>query len=340
MKFDAALLAADLSEIPQLTRQAEAIGFDGIWVSETAHDAFLPLVLAAEHSQRVTLGTGIAVAFPRSPAILAHIAWDLAKYSQGRFVVGLGTQVKAHNERRLGVKWEQPVAKLREVILAMRALWDCWQNGTKLNFRGEFFKLTLMTPFFNPGPHDYPDIPIYISAMNKNMLQLAGELCQGVHLHPLHTARYIKEFALPQLETGLQKRGRQRSEIELSSNVFVTPTDDAGQAKAYEAEARQQISFYASTPAYRVVMELHGWSDIAERLSRLAARGRWTEMPHLVTDEMLAEFVVSGTWAELPAKIKAKYAGGLLDRVSYYIPFVPGENEAGWQATLAGFQQD
>lgn len=340
MKFDAALLAADLTEIPQLTRQAEAIGFDGIWVSETAHDAFLPLVLAAEHSQRVTLGTGIAVAFPRSPAILAHIAWDLAKYSQGRFVVGLGTQVKAHNERRLGVKWEQPVAKLREVILAMRALWDCWQNGTKLNFRGEFFKLTLMTPFFNPGPHDYPDIPIYISAMNKNMLQLAGELCQGVHLHPLHTARYIKEFALPQLETGLQKRGRQRAEIELSSNVFVTPTDDAGQAKAYEAEARQQISFYASTPAYRVVMELHGWSDIAERLSRLAARGRWTEMPRLVTDEMLAEFVVSGTWAELPAKIKAKYAGGLLDRVSYYIPFVPGENEAGWQATLAGFQQD
>jgi len=340
MKFDAALLAADLTEIPQLTRQAEAIGFDGIWVSETAHDAFLPLVLAAEHSQRVTLGTGIAVAFPRSPAILAHIAWDLAKYSQGRFVVGLGTQVKAHNERRLGVKWEQPVAKLREVILAMRALWDCWQNGTKLNFRGEFFKLTLMTPFFNPGPHDYPDIPIYISAMNKNMLQLAGELCQGVHLHPLHTARYIKEFALPQLETGLQKRGRQRAEIELSANIFVTPTDDAGQAKAYEAEARQQISFYASTPAYRVVMELHGWSDIAERLSRLAARGRWTEMPHLVTDEMLAEFVVSGTWAELPAKIKAKYAGGLLDRVSYYIPFVPGENEAGWQATLAGFQQD
>ncbi|MCB0177280.1 MAG: TIGR03617 family F420-dependent LLM class oxidoreductase [Anaerolineae bacterium] len=340
MKFDAALLAADLTEIPQLTRQAEAIGFDGIWVSETAHDAFLPLVLAAEYSQRVTLGTGIAVAFPRSPAILAHIAWDLAKYSQGRFVVGLGTQVKAHNERRLGVKWEQPVAKLREVILAMRALWDCWQNGTKLNFRGEFFKLTLMTPFFNPGPHDYPDIPIYISAMNKNMLQLAGELCQGVHLHPLHTARYIKEFALPQLETGLQKRGRQRAEIELSSNVFVTPTDDAGQAKAYEAEARQQISFYASTPAYRVVMELHGWSDIAERLSRLAARGRWTEMPRLVTDEMLAEFVVSGTWAELPAKIKAKYAGGLLDRVSYYIPFVPGENEAGWQATLTGFQQD
>jgi probable F420-dependent oxidoreductase len=340
MKFDTTLLVTNLSEIPQLTRQAETIGFDGIWVSETAHDAFLPLVLVAEHSQRVTLGTSIAVAFPRSPAILAYIAWDLAKYSQGRTVVGLGTQVKGHNQRRLGVKWEQPVAKLREVILAMRAFWDCWQNGTKLNFRGEFFKLTLMTPFFDPGPHDWPDIPIYIAGVNQNMLQLAGELCQGIHIHPLHTARYIKEYALPHLETGLQKSGRQRAEIELSTTAFVVPTDDVQKTKEYEAGARQQISFYASTPSYRVVMELHGWSDIAEQLSRLASQGQWAEMPHLITDEMMAEFVVSGTWAELPAKIKAKYAGGLLDRVSYYFPFVPGENEAGWQATLAGFQQD
>ncbi len=340
MKFDTALLATDLSEIPQLTRQAEAIGFDGIWVSEAAHDAFLPLVLVAEHSERVTLGTSIALAFARSPASLAYIAWDLAKYSQGRVVVGLGTQVKVHNERRLGVKWEQPVAKLREVILAMRAFWDCWQTGRKLNFRGEFFKLTLMTPFFDPGPHAWPDIPIYIAGVNQQMLQLAGELCQGIHIHPLHTARYIKEYALPHLETGLQKSGRQRAEIELSTTAFVVPTDDVQKAKEYEAGARQQISFYASTPSYRVVMELHGWSDIAERLSHLAARGQWAEMPHLITDEMMAEFVVSGTWAELPAKIKAKYAGGLLDRVSYYFPFVPGENKAGWQATLAGFQQD
>jgi probable F420-dependent oxidoreductase len=339
MKFDTTLLATDLSEIPQLTRHAEAIGFDGIWVSETAHDAFLPLVLAAEHSQRITLGTSIAVAFPRSPAILAYIAWDLAKYSQGRAVLGLGTQVKGHNERRLGVKWEQPVAKLREVILAMRAFWDCWQNGTKLNFRGEFFKLTLMSPFFNPGPHDYPNIPIYISAVNKNMLQLAGELCQGVHIHPLHTARYIEEYALPHLDTGLQKSGRSRAALELSTAAFVVPIDDAEKAKDYEFQARQQISFYASTPSYRVVMELHGWNDIAERLSRLAARGQWVDMPQLITDEMMAEFVVSGTWAELPGKIKAKYAGGLLDRVSYYLPFVPGEDDESWRKTAAGFAE-
>ncbi|MFN8455329.1 MAG: TIGR03617 family F420-dependent LLM class oxidoreductase [Anaerolineae bacterium] len=247
-------------------------------------------------------------------------------------------QVKAHNERRLGVKWEQPVAKLREVILAMRAFWECWQTGRKLNFRGEFFKLTLMTPFFDPGPHNWPDIPIYIAGVNQQMLQLAGELCQGIHLHPLHTARYIKEYALPHLETGLHKSGRQRAEIELSTSIFVVPADDAAKAKAYEARARQQISFYASTPSYRVVMDLHGWSEIAERLSTLAARGQWGDMPALINDEILAEFALTGTWAELPALVKAKYAG-LLDRVSYYFPFKPGEQDAAWQTTIAGFKR-
>jgi probable F420-dependent oxidoreductase len=337
MKFDTTLLTTDLSQMPTLTQAAEAMGFDAVWTSETAHDPFLPLVLAAEHSERITLGTSIAVAFPRSPAILAHIAWDLARYSQGRTVVGLGTQVKGHNERRLGVKWERPVAKLREVILAMRAFWECWQNGTKLNFRGEFFKLTLMSPFFNPGPHDYPAVPIYISAINKNMLQLAGELCQGIHIHPLHTARYIEEFALPHILDGAKKTGRQREDIELSSTVFVVPTDDAKRAIEYEAGARQQISFYASTPSYKVVMDIHNWGDTAEQLSFLASRGRWEEMPELITAEMLDTFVVHGTWAELPGKIKAKYAGGLLDRVSYYFPFEPGKDEAGWQASIAGF---
>jgi len=339
MKFDTTLLATDLSKIPQLTRQAEAIGFDGIWVSETAHDAFLPLVLVAEHSQRLTLGTSIAVAFPRSPAILAYIAWDLARFSKGRFIMSLGTQVKGHNERRFGVKWEKPVKKLREYILAMRAFWDCWQNGTKLNFRGEFFNLTLMTPFFNPGPHDWPDIPVYIAGINRLMCQLAGELCQGFHVHPLHTARYIEDFALPHIQKGLEKSGRQRSDIELSSSIFVIPTDDPDAAR-YEAEVRQQISFYASTPPYRIILEMHGWEETGKQLSGLAAQGKWAEMPTLITDEMLDEFAVRGAWAELPAKIKAKYAGGLLDRVSYYFPFTPDKNEAGWQATLAGFQQD
>jgi probable F420-dependent oxidoreductase len=340
MKIDTALLVTNLEEMPALAEAAELLGFDGLWTPETAHDAFLPLVLAAEHTRHLSLGTSIAVAFPRSPAILAYLAWDLARFSKGRFILGLGPQVKGHNERRLGVKWERPAAKMREIILAMRAFWNCWQQGTRLNFRGEFFKLTLMSPFFDPGPHDYPHIPIYISGVNKLMCRLAGELCEGLHIHPLHTPRYIEEFALPHVLTGMQQAGRSRDEIELSSSVFVVPTDDARQALQYEAGARQQIAFYASTPAYRVVMDLHGWAEIAEQLSRLAARGKWADMPRLVTDEMMDVFVVRGSWVELPAKIKAKYAGGLLDRVSYYVPFVPGENEAGWSATIAGFKQD
>jgi probable F420-dependent oxidoreductase len=339
MKFDTTLLATELNDMPALTRAAEAIGFDGIWTSETAHDPFLPLTLAAEHSRRVTLGTSIAVAFPRSPAILAHIAWDLAQFSKGRFIMGLGPQVKAHNERRLGVKWERPVAKLREVILAMRAFWDCWQNNRKLNFRGEFFNLSLMSPFFNPGPHDYPDIPIYIAGVNRHMLKLAGELCQGVHIHPMHTQRYLEGFALPQLSQGWKKGGRQREDIELCSTVFVVPTDDPDKIKHFEFGARQQLAFYASTPAYRVVMDLHGWGDTAGQLSALAARGQWGEMPALISDEMMDTFVLTGSWAELPGKIKAKYNGGLLDRVSYYLPFVPGEHDAGWRATIAGFKE-
>jgi len=338
MKIDTALLVTNLEEMPALAEAAEVLGFDGIWTSETAHDAFLPLVLAAEHTRHLSLGTSIAVAFPRSPAILAYLAWDLARFSQGRFILGLGPQVKGHNERRLGVKWERPVAKMREIILAMRAFWDCWQHGTKLNYRGEFYKLTLMSPFFNPGPHDHPRIPVYIAGVNKLMCQLAGELCDGLHIHPLHTTGYIEEFALPHVLTGMQKSGRSRQEIELSTTVFVVPTDDAEQALKYEADARQQIAFYASTPSYRVVMDMHGWGAIAEQLSSLAARGKWADLPRLVTDQMMDAFVVTGSWAEIPAKIKAKYARGLLDRVSYYFPFVPGENEAGWRATVAGFK--
>jgi probable F420-dependent oxidoreductase len=226
---------------------------------------------------------------------------------------------------------------MREVILAMRAFWDCWQNGTRLNFKGEFFNLSLMTPFFNPGPHPYPDIPVHIAGINRLMCQLAGELCQGFHVHPLHTARYIEEFALPHIQQGLEKSGRRRSDIELYSSIFVIPTDDP-EATRYEAEVRQQISFYASTPPYRVILELHGWQEAGKQLSGLAAQGKWAEMPSLITDDMLDTFAVRGSWAELPARIKAKYAGGLLDRVSYYMPFAPGQNDDKWRATIAGFK--
>jgi probable F420-dependent oxidoreductase len=337
MKIDTNIVISHLREVPALARAAEAMGFDGIWASETTHDPFLMSALIAEHTERASLGTAIAVAFPRSPGTLAYLAWDLAALSNGRFILGLGTQVKAHNERRFGVKWESPVAKLREVILAMRALWDTWQNGTRLNFRGQFFKLTLMSPFFNPGPIAHPNIPVYVAGVNRGMCRLAGELCEGFHVHPFHSTRYLQEVTLPAIEEGLRVSGRQRSDLELVSSVFVIVGNTQAERTTASQSVRQQIAFYASTPSYAPVMELHGWGDTREQLSRLAAKGRWEEMPSLISDEMLEVFALRGTWEELPGKIIARY-DGLLDRVMYYLPFIPGQMDDRWRQVVEAFK--
>jgi probable F420-dependent oxidoreductase len=251
--------------------------------------------------------------------------------------MGLGTQVKGHNERRFGVKWEKPVEKMRDTIMAIRAIWNCWQNQTRLNFRSEFFTLSLMTPFFDPGPHDYPRIPIYIAGVNRRMCQLAGELCDGFHVHPLHTRRYLEEVICRNIQVGLIKSGRQREDIEICGSIFVIPTDNPEQAAIHESEVRRQISFYASTPPYRPVFQLHGWGEVADQLRKLAAGGNWRDMPRLITDEMVDTFALRGSWDELPRQVLRKYAG-LLDRVSYYFPFVPGQNDAGWRTTIRGFK--
>ncbi len=337
MKFDTTLLFHDLKEMKVHVEAAEELGFDGLWTAETNHDPFLPLTIAAEHSQQISLGTGIGVTFPRSPTVLAQLAWDLARFSNGRFILGLGTQVKAHNVLRFGVAWEKPVKKMREYVQAIRAVWACWQNGTPLRFEGEFFTLRLMTPFFNPGPNDFGFPPIYISAVNKMMLNLAGELCDGVHLHAIHSAKYMREFALPNLEKGRAKSGRKREDFVINTAVFAIPSDDPTYARWAEEYVKQQISFYMSTPAYRVLAELHGWEEIALQLGQMARSGEWAAMPSLINDDILSTVAVTGTWAQLPAIIEQKY-GNLLDRVSYYLPFVPGENEEGWQATIAGFK--
>lgn len=309
--------AGDLHSIIDVAKRAASAGFDALWSSETQHDPFLPLALAAEHTKRIQLGTAIAVAFARSPTVIAHNAWDLQKLSGGRFVLGLGTQVKAHIERRFGMSWDQPAARLREYILAIRALWQCWQSGEKLNFRGEFFKLTLMAPFFNPGPLAQPHIPIFIAGVNAQLCLLAGELCEGFHVHPFHTPKYLAEFILPNIEQGLRKGERSRGDMQLASSVFVIGGDTEEERRRNRELVRQQISFYASTPSYHPVFELHGWKPIAGQLSALAARGRWQEMPALITDAMLAEFAAEGEWAKLPTMLLRRY-DGLLDRIAYY----------------------
>ncbi len=337
MKLDTVIQNYDLSDLPDYTQAVEAIGFDGFWTGETSANPFLPLALAAEHSARIDLGTAIAVAFPRSPTVLAHIAWDLARYSNGRFILGLGTQVKAHNERRLGVKWEKPVRKMRETVEAMHAIWDCWQTGDRLNYQGEFFNLNLMTPFFSERPLAVPRPPVYISAVNKLMLRLAGKVCDGVHFHVLHSVKYLETFAWPHIEEGLKANGRSRTDFTAAA-VFVVPTDGRKPAAHYEALVKKQLSFYMSTPAYKTVLNLHGWGDVGQQLSQLARQGEWDKMPDLISDVMLSELAITGKWGELPQMIGQRY-GRLLDRINYYLPYVPGEEDEGWQATITGFKE-
>ena len=332
MKIDVATLVPNLREMPALARGVEEIGFDCLWTSETQHDPFLPLAIAAEHTNKIELGTAIAVAFPRSPTVLAQIAWDLQNASNGRFILGLGTQVKPHIERRFATVWEHPAAKLREMILAMRAVWDAWQGDGRINFRGEFYKITLMTPFFNPGPIEHPNIPIYIAGVNEKLCQVAGELCQGFHVHPFHTPKYIRELILPNIEIGLQKTNRTRADVQLSSAIFVA-TDDGEQEMV-----RAQISFYASMLSYRFVMETHGWGDVGEKLSNMAARKEWGAMSEQITDEMLEQFCVITSADKLANAIKTRYEG-LLDRITLYTPFEVGQDTGKWQELVRAFKE-
>jgi probable F420-dependent oxidoreductase len=331
MKLDAALPPVQLKEIPAIAEAAQEIGFDALWTQETQHDPFLPCTLIAEHSATLNFGTAIAVSFSRSPANLAYTAWDLAAQSGGRFILGLGTQVKAHIERRFGMTWPESVTgQLREQIQVIRAFWDTWQNGTKLNFRGEYYKATLMSPFFNPGAIEHPNIPIYIAGVNAGLARLAGELCEGFHAHPFNSPRYMKEVILPAIEEGLQKSGRKRGDLAVSMTPFVATSPEE------EAFARMQIAFYASTPSYHAVMDLYGWSETAQQLSGYAAKGEWSEMPMLITDEMLHEFCLVTTQENLADDLKKRYEG-IADRITLYTPFVPKEKDDWWRKLAKAF---
>ena len=341
MKFDAALAPMHLTDVPAVAEAAEEMGFDALWTSETQHNPFLPCALIAEHSQKMKIGTAIAVSFARSPADLAYMAWDLAAGSKGRFILGLGTQVKGHIEKRFGLPWpESPVNKLREQIQVIRAFWDCWQNGTKLRFDGEYYKIKLMTPFFNPGPLPLSPsgrgaggeglIPIYIAGVNTGLARLAGELCEGFHVHPLNSPKYLREVILPAIEEGAAKAGRSRVDVSVSATAFVATTPEE------ENFARAQISFYASTPSYRPVFALHGWEAVAEKLSAHAARSEWGEMFGLVTDEILGTFCLVTDAESLPGKLKQRYED-LADRLTLYTPFTPGEKDAFWKKVVEAF---
>lgn len=329
MKFDATIPPTSLREIPQLARAADEIGFDALWSTETQHDPFLPLALVAEHSQRLNFGTAVAIGFARNPATLAYTAWDLSQASSGRFILGLGTQVRAHIERRFGMSWPQsPVGKLRELIGAVRALWSTWQTGERLNFRGEYFKLSLMSPFFNPGPIERPEIPIYIAGVNTGLCRLAGEVADGFHVHPFHSASYLRDVIRPAIAEGAARADRSARKTNVSVTVMTADNYDLADF------VRSQIAFYASTPSYRPVMAHHGWGEVADELRELARRQQWGEMPDLISEEMLETFAVVAPEDDLAGALTARYAD-LADRLTLYQPYQPGVMGSFWRRMVA-----
>jgi probable F420-dependent oxidoreductase len=339
MILDAALRHYQLQAATEYARKMEALGYGCLWSSETQHDPFLPLAVAATATDSIKLGTSIAVAFPRSPMVIAHTAWDIQKASEGRFVLGLGSQVRAHNERRFSVKFESPGPKLREFVLALRAIWECWQNGTPLRFQGEFYNFSLMTPFFNPGPIEWPKVPIFIAGVNHYMCRTAGEVCDGLHVHPFHSLRYLRQYVHPAVEEGLKAAGRSRRDFQYASSCFVI-VGDTERERAQNREAiRQQIAFYASTRTYQPVLAAEGWEAIGPELHKKSLQGDWNAMGSLITDEMLGTFAVCGTYEDIGRKLRERYAG-LLDRISLYQPYEASMDEARHAALVKQFKQN
>jgi probable F420-dependent oxidoreductase len=333
MKIDGGV-PPDLDAVPEAARELEAAGYDGAWSAETSHDVFLPLALAAEHTERLQLGTGIAVAFPRSPMHLAVASNDLHAYSKGRLLLGLGSQIRPHIEKRFSASWSKPVARMRELICAVRAIWDCWNRGTKLDFRGDFYTHTLMTPFFNPGPNPYGTPKVFLAAVGERMTEVAGEVCDGLLAHGFTTETYLRETTMPALERGLAKAGKARADFEISCPVFVVTGATEEEIGKADANVRQQIAFYGSTPAYRPVLDAHGWAGLQDELNALSKQGQWTEMGRRIDDQVLAAFAVVGAPEDLPRLIKQRY-GDLIDRVSFYAPYRTDPDR--WGAVLAGF---
>ncbi len=335
MKVDGIMMTAGLGSMGERARGMEALGYDGLITAETQHNPFLPLTLAAEHTTALELATGIAVAFARNPMDLANIGHDLQAFSQGRFILGLGSQIKPHIEKRFSMPFSHPAARMREFILALRAIWACWEEDAPLRFEGEFYRHTLMTPFFNPGPTGFGPPRVFLAAVGEKMTEVAGEVADGMFVHGFTTERYLKETTLPALERGLARSGRSRSALELSFPMFMITGDTEAEMAEADAAVRKQIAFYGSTPAYRPVLETHGWGDLSEELNTLSKRGEWEEMGRRITDDVLDAFAVAGKPGDLPALVEAR-VGEVVDRITFYAPYRPDPER--WGEVVAAFK--
>jgi probable F420-dependent oxidoreductase len=323
LKADGKLAVWSTAEVVAEARRHERAGYHGLWASESAHDPFLPLLLAGEHTERLELGTAIAVAFARSPMQLAYTAHDLQAYCGGRFTLGLGSQVKAHIERRFDMPWSHPAPRMREYISALRTIWACWNEGAKLDFRGDYYTHTLMAPFFAPPPAPHGAPPVYLAAVGEAMTRVAGEAADGLLTHAFTSERYLREVTLPTLARGLERSGRGRADLAIS-HLLLTATGTTEEELAGAVKAvRDQIAFYASTPAYRSVLDVHGWGALGEELTALSKSDRpdkWAAMGALVDDGVLNAFAVVGEPDRLAAEILRRF-DGVVDRVSFYAPY-------------------
>lgn len=307
-------IPSQLARVPEVATALEDQGYDGCWTGEINHDPFLPLLLAAEHTTRLEVGTSIAVAFARNPMTVANIGWDLQAYSGGRFILGLGTQIQPHIEKRFSMPWSHPVGRMREFVAALREIWSCWHEGTPLRFEGEFYTHKIMTPMFVPEPQPHGVPKIFIAAVGEAMTRMCGEVADGLLAHAFTTKRYLDEVTTPALLEGMARTGRRRSDFQVSCPVFVVTGETAEDVRAAAVATRRQLAFYGSTPAYRRVLELHGWGDLHTELHRLSRLGEWDAMGGLIDDEVLDAFAVVAPLDTVAAKLRSR-CDGVIDRV-------------------------
>jgi len=334
MKMDTLMPAAAPEATAQKARELEAAGYDCVWTFEATNDAFFPLAFAAAATTRLEIGTNIAVAFARTPFSMAQTAWDLQRYSNGRLRLGLGTQVRAHVERRFSAAFDHPAARVTDYIRCMRAIWDTFQNGTAPNYEGPFYRFKLINPFFNAGPIDHPNIPIYLAGVNPRMCRAAGEVADGFHVHPMHSASYLAEVVRPALDEGAKTRGLSVGDLELYSPVFVITGDTQDQTDKMEQAVRQQIGFYGSTPSYGALLRHHGFDDLGRQLNTLMRDGDMAAMAKIIPDRLLEEVAIICKPDEVGAALRRRY-DGLLDRVSLYMAMSGGGGFDRWDELVA-----
>ena len=305
----------ELDKVGAQAEELEALGYSGIMTAETSHDPFFPLLIAAQHTTKVDLLTSIAVAFARTPMILANIGHDLNAASKGRFVLGLGSQIRPHITKRFSMPWSHPADRMREFILAMRAIWANWHHGEPLEFVGKYYTHSLMTPFFTPTNTEYGAPRVFLAAVGPRMTEVAGEVADGVIIHAFSTEKYIRETTLPALERGFAKAGKSRADFEISYPAFVVTGNSEQEIAEATVATRRQIAFYGSTPAYRPVLESIGAGELQPELNTMSKQGRWEEMGELITDDILQAFAVVGEPKDIPGQMLARY-GDVVDRTS------------------------